>query len=288
MHHRLMALAFIDKPERHRGKSFDELQVNHIDGNKANNRLDNLEWVTRVENMEHAIRHGLIVMQAVMSRNIQTNEIRVFQSAEDCAHAFGVSTIRMRKHVASPRAGMVTKKWCVFKTADGKSWPELYDEHYEENSWEMVFGAWFATDVATGKVVIAQTLPKLAEAIGVSVSGLQGYFKRSLTPYLGKWMIRYDDLALPDALKKISHYKERVMFAPKLVIATNTRTGEVQRFASRNIAGSTLVIHPDRIRYAMKARGGIVGDWQFIEEDPDVDQSILHNRITFKEYLKAA
>lgn len=35
------------------------LQVNHIDGNKSNNLLTNLEWVTRSENMQHAMKNGL-------------------------------------------------------------------------------------------------------------------------------------------------------------------------------------------------------------------------------------
>ena len=51
--HRLVLMAF--NPV----KNMDKLEVNHIDGNKKNNTLSNLEWCTGSENQKHAFKTGL-------------------------------------------------------------------------------------------------------------------------------------------------------------------------------------------------------------------------------------
>jgi hypothetical protein len=64
---RLVALAFIPNPKN---KCF----VNHIDSNRLNNRIENLEWVTVKENSEHALKNGRVPIGECSYFSKLTNE----------------------------------------------------------------------------------------------------------------------------------------------------------------------------------------------------------------------
>lgn len=67
--HRLVALTYIENVE-------DKPYINHIDGNKLNNNVDNLEWCTAKENINHAQMNGLMKVKTypVFRRQKISNE----------------------------------------------------------------------------------------------------------------------------------------------------------------------------------------------------------------------
>lgn len=82
--HRLVAETYI--PQK---VGCDE--VNHIDGNKQNNNIKNLEWCTRRDNMLHAHRIGLASTQKpIIATNLNTGKQLIFSGQREAARRLDI------------------------------------------------------------------------------------------------------------------------------------------------------------------------------------------------------
>lgn len=121
--HILVATAFIPNTE---GKPF----VNHIDGDKRNNCVDNLEWVTAKENTQHAISTGLRdprnapkkygsnhhSSKPVYQFDIKGNLIRKWGGQSEAARALGCKPCSIGNKIDKP--GMTTLGYVWLSTPE--------------------------------------------------------------------------------------------------------------------------------------------------------------------------
>lgn len=65
--HRLIGITFLGEPK-------EKMTINHKDGNRLNNNIDNLEWLSLNENILHGFNNGLYPQPHILLTNKETNE----------------------------------------------------------------------------------------------------------------------------------------------------------------------------------------------------------------------
>lgn len=89
--HRLVAEAFLE----------GEGEVNHLNGNRADNRAENLEWTSHQKNIQHS--YNVLNRTPVRGRvgvrvEYTTGEVKTFDTIKECANYFGVDVTTIRDY----------------------------------------------------------------------------------------------------------------------------------------------------------------------------------------------
>ena len=91
-------------------ENMEKLQVNHIDGNKKNNKLENLEWCTQSENQIHAFSHGLISRVGEKNSQCRLKESDVFEIISMIKNKESYDDISKRFHISKSTVAAIKNK----------------------------------------------------------------------------------------------------------------------------------------------------------------------------------
>lgn len=104
--HRLMAKTFLPGEKEH---------VNHIDGNKQNNSLDNLEWATPSENSQHAVDTGLTTFEScekeVHQYTLSGKYLATYKSDAEAERSTGIAKQNISKCTLGKRPNAGGYQW---------------------------------------------------------------------------------------------------------------------------------------------------------------------------------
>lgn len=251
--HNLLALTFLEPSENP-----EATVVNHKDGDKTNNDIDNLEWTTYSGNAEHAYATGLRSDNTpVLSRNESTEEIIHHYSMQECARYIGVNAAYVYRWVRAQGSVNTPKGEYTFIYADSE-WPVKKDQGFSNQVKPLI-----GERLSDGKLFLFDSLVDAAYYADCNYRNLVAQLSRYPdSPYKGWIYRRYDDPRfdkLREAATQVKREKkswQRTVRKPIPVRVTFNDTGVTREYESAEILASELGVSKNTLQKGVYVGNG--------------------------------
>lgn len=104
--HRLIGLTFLETPKC-------KMTINHKDGNRLNNCVDNLEWMTLEDNIKHGYQNDLYPQKHILMINKHTGEVKEYRSLSSASRECGKNTGYLTTAIRRGRKENSEYKWIL-------------------------------------------------------------------------------------------------------------------------------------------------------------------------------
>lgn len=261
--HRLLASMFLND-----GTDKTKMQVDHIDGNRFNNSLDNLEWVTPSENVKRSFKLGLRDNScvAIEVRNYKTGEVTKYNSLGEASLALGLhySTIAGR---------------CKFSTS--RVYPDGYQYRFasDPTPWDkcdidLKYGIdvpVLVKDHATGEIKRFFTSHDAAVYCKLSPSAISNYVNDPTQP-LSEDLLQFkrDDDSIPWREVEDPYLDLLKNSAICPVTVTDSKTGKQYHFVKSSYAAAFAGILTTTLHWRLNNK--------------DAGNKVYHDGFTYKYY----
>jgi HNH endonuclease len=241
--HRIVCETFLPIPS---DISQNRLVCNHKNGNKHDNRIENLEWISFSGNAEHAYREGLRKDNTpILVKDLRTNEVIRYYSLQEAARNHKVNGSIIFLYLNKRRGKIFQNNYTLIR--EGEDWPDVYRDQVGARciglSRETI-----VLDKKVGKYLIFDNVRHASEHLGVKMQTLDGRLRRSISKGLNGhddemfsiWFLDMFKEQIPNNTEKQKSTRPITVFKRSQrkqipIIVTDLLTGEKKEFSSSEI-----------------------------------------------------